>query len=272
MQGGLKYFSGARLLLALNNREILPSAASYANRYPTMNHPGTNRVICVLGMHRSGTSCLVGSLQQAGLHLGKHSTWNRYNLKGNRENQDIVDLNDAVLEFSGGSWQQPPRKLRYSDQHLARAKDIVASFPAEFRWGFKDPRALFTFPMWREALADNYVRVGIFRHPLAVAASLGYRQGSADMPEQKGLELWLAYNRKLLEEYKRDPFPVLCFDWSEEEFHEKLALLHQQLGLPALADEDRFYNTMLKNYASNDLSIIPRKYRTLYKNLIAIAL
>lgn len=258
--------------LALNNREILPSAASYANRYPPMNKSGINSVICVLGMHRSGTSCLVGSLQKAGLHLGKHHTWNRYNEKGNRENQDIVDLNDAVLDFSGGSWQQPPRKLRYSDQHLARAQDIVASFPAEFRWGFKDPRALFTFPMWRQALGENYARVGIFRHPLAVAASLGYRQGSADMSEQKGLDLWLAYNKKLLEEYKRDRFPILCFDWSEQEFHEKLALAQQQLGLSALAGDARFYNSMLKNYESNDLSIIPRKYRTLYKNLKAITL
>ena len=68
-----------------------------------MNHPDKCKVICVLGMHRSGTSCLVGSLQKAGLHLGKHHTWNRYNRKGNRENQDIVDLNRAVLEFSGGS-------------------------------------------------------------------------------------------------------------------------------------------------------------------------
>lgn len=46
----------------------------------------------------------------------------------------------------------------------------------------------------------------------------------------------------------------------------------QQLGLPSLADDARFYNSMLKSFESNDLSIIPRKYRTLYKNLKAISL
>jgi hypothetical protein len=52
----------------------------------------------------------------------------------------------------------------------------------------------------------------------------------------------------------------------------KRALAQQQVELPALADEDRFYNSTLKNFESNDLSIIPRKYRTLYKNLKAISL
>jgi hypothetical protein len=52
----------------------------------------------------------------------------------------------------------------------------------------------------------------------------------------------------------------------------KLALAQQQLELPALADEDRLYNSTLKNFESIDLSIIPRKYRTLYKNLKAISL
>ncbi len=227
-------------------------------------------VVCVLGMHRSGTSCLVGSLQKAGLHLGEHHIWNRYNQKGNRENQDIVDLNDSVLAHSGGSWQSPPRKVRWSEAHLTRARDIVGSFPPHSRWGFKDPRALFTFPMWRLALEDNYARVGIFRHPLAVAASLGYRHGATALPEQKSLELWYAYNRKLLKEYQRSPFPILCFDWEERLFHDRLALVQQQLGLAAVADDAHFYSSQLKNHASNDVSIMPRKYRTLYKNLKAI--
>jgi hypothetical protein len=237
---------------------------------PTMTDNAAGNVICVLGMHRSGTSCLVGSLQKAGLQLGKHHTWNRYNQKGNRENQDIVDLNDDILAHNGGSWQSPPRKITWSEDHLTRARAIVSSFPPHSRWGFKDPRALLTFPMWRLALEDKYQRVGIFRHPLAVAASLGYRHGTSALPEEKSLELWYIYNRKLLEEYKRSPFPVLCFDWEEQQFHDKLAVVQEQLGLAAVTDDARFYSSQLKNYASKDLSIIPRKYRTLYKNLKAI--
>jgi hypothetical protein len=44
------------------------------------------RVVSILGMHRSGTRCLTGTMQEAGLVLGKFSTFNEFNRKGNREN------------------------------------------------------------------------------------------------------------------------------------------------------------------------------------------
>ena len=62
-----------------------------------MNSSTENLILAVLGMHRSGTSALIGSLQAAGLHLGKHNTWNAHNLKGNRENNDIVQLHEELL-------------------------------------------------------------------------------------------------------------------------------------------------------------------------------
>ncbi len=237
----------------------------------TASHPANKKIVCVLGMHRSGTSCLVGSLQQAGLHLGKHHTWNKYNRKGNRENQDIIDLNDRVLAHCDGSWKNPPSKLRYTNDHLNEAKAIIEGFPADFDWGFKDPRVLLTLPLWQQALGERYQRVGIFRHPLAVSNSLGFREGPNMMPEKEGLALWAAYNKRLLAEFKRDPFPILCFDWEEEIFHQKLREVHSYLNLPVLDDDARFYSSDLKNYASDDLSIIPWKYRKLYKKLRSIA-
>ena len=42
------------------------------------------QAVFVLGMHRSGTSWFTGALQQAGLHLGMHHTWNAHNRKGNK--------------------------------------------------------------------------------------------------------------------------------------------------------------------------------------------
>ena len=48
------------------------------------------KTIAILGMHRSGTSCLTGCLQQMGLNLGKVSDFNEYNLKGNKEDDKII--------------------------------------------------------------------------------------------------------------------------------------------------------------------------------------
>ena len=83
------------------------------------------RLICVLGMHRSGTSCVTGSLQQAGLFLGDCHTWNPHNTKGNRENQDFVDLNDAVLAFNNGAWDKPPKKSVWLPEQLKKAEVLL---------------------------------------------------------------------------------------------------------------------------------------------------
>src|SRR5437588_13004998 len=68
-------------------------------------------VVCVLGMHRSGTS-LVGHLLHAlGLDLGPEEHLmgaSSANPTGHCENEPVTELNDALLERLGGSWSQPP--------------------------------------------------------------------------------------------------------------------------------------------------------------------
>ena len=93
-------------------------------------------------MHRSGTSCLTGTLQEAGLFLGDCHTWNKHNEKGNRENQKFVDLHDAILEANAGAWDAPPTKVTWSAEHIAAAKQLLADHAGESNFGFKDPRAL----------------------------------------------------------------------------------------------------------------------------------
>ena len=41
--------------------------------------------LLILGMHRSGTSCLAGMLRDAGVFMGEVSEANAYNRKGNLE-------------------------------------------------------------------------------------------------------------------------------------------------------------------------------------------
>ena len=65
---------------------------------------------------------------------------------------------------------------------------------------------------------------------MAVAQSLASRP-AMPVTIEEGLNMWYQYNRELLREYQRKPFPVVCFDWSEERFHHALDALHQQLGL-----------------------------------------
>lgn len=227
-------------------------------RYASQEPAGVQRVTMIIGMHRSGTSFLTGSLQQAGLELGKHSDWNPHNLKGNRENGDIVALNDAVLAAHGYSWDSPPvGSLAWSPVHLADARSIIESYRGVPHWGFKDPRTILVLDGWRQLLPDIQF-VGIFRHPEAVAHSLDARGG---MPREIAWSLWENYNQRLLALHRQNPFPVLCFDESPEVLLPKLDVVINQLGLaPGVATqgEKAFFSAELKHHSPKTVDIPPR--------------
>jgi hypothetical protein len=228
------------------------------------DHP--SRTICVLGMHRSGTSCLTGSLQEAGLQLGDCHTWNPFNLKGNRENQAFVDLHDAILEANGGSWDHPPANAQWSERHLAMGRELVAAHSHLPVMGFKDPRTLLVLEGWQQ-LEPKMEFVGIFRHPNAVAASLARR---SKMKRKEALRLWYEYNKRLLNAFRRTPFPVLCFDASEQEFQQHLAGVIKTLELQPAEVGENFYDGDLKNFDHQSSGRLPLKVGYLYKRLKAI--
>src|ERR1700722_1604349 len=129
-------------------------------------------------MHRSGTSCLAGSLEEAGLHLGEVFRVGRHNLKGNRENGRIMALQEDILVHSGGTWNQPPEQECWSDAHRADRDSIVRSYGDVSVWGFKDPRTTLLVDFWREVL-PGLRPVGTLRHPQCVAESLQKRGGGS---------------------------------------------------------------------------------------------
>lgn len=218
-------------------------------------------------MHRSGTSCLTGSLQQAGLQLGECHTWSMFNQKGNRENQAFVDLNDLVLEANGGSWDKPPARVVWADRHRAMGRELLAAHAHMDLMGFKDPRTLLTLEGWKE-LEPHLEFAGIFRHPNAVAASLERRNG---MARKQALYLWYEYNRRLLQEYRRTPFPILCFDTPEQEFQHNLGEVIERLGLQHPDTQDRFFDGGLKNFDHQRGARLPFKVWRLYRRLRAIS-
>jgi len=102
------------------------------------------KVICVLGMHRRGTRCLTGTLEEAGVFLGPISRKNDYNPKGNYENSKIMALHDDLLLTNGGSWDSPPRHVIWSERHKTIRDEIISDYEGTACWGFKDPRTLFS--------------------------------------------------------------------------------------------------------------------------------
>ena len=189
-------------------------------------------------MHRSGTSCLAGLLQQAGVDLGDIVEEAPHNRKGNRENLDIRELNEAVLVHSNGSWESPPNHLKWDPKHRAKQNVIIKCFSDKAVWGFKDPRTLLTLPFWQDGLKRAEVKyVGTFRHPLSVAKSLNARQ--ADLSIEKGVILWYRYNEQLLEYRRRCAFPLISFDLDPEPYMHSVIAALQSLGVLSLSDGTR---------------------------------
>lgn len=247
------------------------------------------KAICILGMHRSGTSCLAGSLQAAGVFLGEVHTNNHHNSKGNREHILINQLQEQVLKNNGGSWYNPPKTVKWSQEHLDKLFSITAYFNNVSVWGFKDPRSLLTVSGLQEIISDIQF-VGTFRNPASVVASLQRR--NPDMGNKVcWLDLWNIYNKRLLELWSIYEFPVINFDKNDKEYMASLVRLYGKLGLKtscsdqigetgmrqarskeASQDSIQFFDPSLRSGISSNLSHVPANILETYDKLRRIAL
>lgn len=216
-----------------------------------------SKTICVLGMHRSGTSCLTGLLEDAGVYLGGVSKQNPHNLKGNQENLQIMHLHNAVLEANGFSWDNPPTGAAdWSPDQRAELALILKEYAGHARWAFKDPRSLFTLSAWQDAL-PGLRYIGTFRHPSAVAQSL-YRRGQ--MPAEHGFGLWLLYNTRLLELQARHGFDLLCFDLEPATYIASVHKAFGRLGLDSSHTRLAFFEESLRHDSIDPMFASPPEH------------
>jgi hypothetical protein len=134
-------------------------------------------------------------LGELGLFLGARRD-------SNDEALFFQDLNEWALRSAGGSWEQPepihallktPELRKLTTQYLAgmlrspraaiylgvaRALRFRTPFALSGPWGFKDPRATFTLPLWLDLFPAAPV-IHVRRHGVDVAASLRARQEEA---------------------------------------------------------------------------------------------
>lgn len=205
--------------------------------------------IVVLGMHRSGTSCVARALHEGGMYLGEN-LMNHVasdNLEGHWEARGAVNINDEILAASGAAWHQVPQDLTLVppagiEERMAVFLKQLASRPIH---GFKDPRTLITLPLWKPHLAQAKI-VACLRHPYNVATSLSRRV--IDWKWEQGLELWARYNSRLLSfTSEADPGSVYWFDFDAEPAaaEETLRGLVSALGLQA---KDEQFNSFLRHH------------------------
>jgi hypothetical protein len=219
----------------------------------------------VLGMHRSGTSCLAGLLETAGLWLGAVPRKCKHNKKGNLENKAVQAVNKAMLAQFGGSWRRPPKEILWHLVDPVPLRQALESYRAVPRWVLKDPRLVLTLEAWLPLIPVHQL-IGTFRHPLAVAKSL---QARNEIPLHDGIALWTAYNRRLVQHHKRHQFPFVNFSLLDDQYLQQFRLLCDLTGIefnPAGASD--FYSMGLVSQAGDDLIALDSETADLYDYLM----
>ena len=216
--------------------------------------------VIVLGMHRSGTSLLAGSLEAAGLYLGTVNNEAPFNRKGNKENEQIRDLNDALFNRNDTAWNQPPQaQLRWCREDEVRARSLLCSYRSADRpWGFKDPRTIWTVEGWLRLVPRAHL-VGVFRHPSLVVQSLILRTGALAVGENEAIEIWCAYNAELLRLKQKYRFLLIhlrSVETLHEDFFIPLACFTRSIGL--VGPIDQFFDSNLLHQQSTNFDPTPK--------------
>lgn len=206
---------------------------------------GTTKAVCIMGMHRSGTSIAARVLQLLGVSLGDPDLLMEPggdNPAGYWENRAIKELNDELLAHLGGSWDQPPvledgwEQDTGLDGFRARANGVLSeSFPTAAEpdgiVGWKDPRLCLVLPFWR-TVTPIAATIILVRDPAEVADSLLVRNG---IEAPQAALLWMRY---LFAAAAADPGHLLLrLDDFFTDLPRTLAAITDHVGLAAPDDD-----------------------------------
>ena len=175
------------------------------------------RIICIVGMHRSGTSMIARLLNIGGLDLGPADRLlkaDKANPLGHFEHRGFLDIDRKLLQHFHAAWHDPPDLPSgwHNDSSLApllrQARALAAGFPERRSWGWKEPRACLFLPFWRQAIPNMDFLICL-RNPLEVAKSL---QARNRLSLEHGAWLWYLYTLASLRDTRQCPRLFSNFD------------------------------------------------------------
>jgi hypothetical protein len=168
-----------------------------------------SRAICILGMHRSGTSLISRAINLIGVDLGKEEELiapDENNLTGYWEHVDIVDLHERMLGQLKQTWHTIvclPEKWHIKDEIKPFRDELIELINKNFSdrqlWAWKDPRTSILMPIWKDVLNEMGIELSIIfmiRNPFDVAKSLKKRDGFS---YDKSFGIWFNQNLAALQ-------------------------------------------------------------------------
>ena len=146
------------------------------------------KCVLIVGMHRSGTSCMAGILHHAGLYFGdKLLPPSAKNPTGYFENIDLWRLHHSILRAVGHPWDDSrPMPAGWEKKWIVRYKKIILKslikkhFSGRAVFGIKDPTINLLLPLYLEVFKEMSIEpcfIVMKRNEAAVARSLSKAEG-----------------------------------------------------------------------------------------------
>lgn len=233
----------------------------------------TKTVVFVLGMHRSGTSAMAGTLRLLGLELGEDLMEAQAdNIKGFFEHKEVVKINDEILAKHARKWDsmfilpihwEKSAVLQPYKKRIQRLFwDSLGDSPLIL---IKDPRLSLTLPIWQEVLDAIGIRhsyVILLRHPLEISQSLAKRDL---ISTEKTLLMWTHAMFAMEKATRHLPRTFVHFENLLADPASQFSRIAQALGIIFPLEVERvlpeikaFLTPSLKHHAINPEEVIPQ--------------
>lgn len=212
------------------------------------------KAICILGMHRSGTSTVTRAVNFLGPYLGEAKDLIPAapdNPEGFWERADVVDLHDRILEkFRRTPDAVMPLPVNWHTAATVQPLKeelrvlIQRNFGNSGLWAWKDPRTCLTLDLWKQLLSELSIPLScvfMVRNPLDVAKSLNKRN---NMPKDKALGFWLSHNLAALDSCADLPTVFVSYDDFLNDWEAELSRVAQALQIPWADDAEELRSNM----------------------------
>jgi len=219
-----------------------------------MTNTLNNRAICILGMHRSGTSAVTRAFNLLGVYIGESEQIvppHDDNPKGFWEHKGIIDIHERILNSLSCNWYDiwPLEQEWWELQEIKEIKEdlinlLLQDFAEKPLWGWKDPRTCLTLPLWHEISEQlNFdIRFPIvLRNPIDIANSSMKRN---NFPLNKSYLLWQLYTLSALEGTKNTKRCIVSYDDFLNNWESSLLKVTKALDLPWTSDTNNLKQEM----------------------------